>query len=156
MGFEFRTSPRDGFQERKRASHAHHVMVEAAMACVASRLGSASPVPFTFAKLLQTHCLVCLVLSALNENDNTLERYYHVHSLQTRQDTPRQQLQHKLSSPPLPPTHMPDHAHHPWKMGFESTFLGQKDENVRLCVLFKNTFRKSIGYNSIFFYYTNY
>jgi hypothetical protein len=24
MGFAFRTSPRDGFQERKRASHAHH------------------------------------------------------------------------------------------------------------------------------------
>ncbi len=73
-------------------------MVEAAMACVASRLGNACPVPFTFAKLLRTHCLVCLVLSGLNEHDNnTFERYYHAHSLQTRQDTPRQQGQHKPS-----------------------------------------------------------
>ena len=33
--------------------------------------------------------LVCLVLSGVNEHDNTLQRYYHVHSSQTRQDTPR-------------------------------------------------------------------
>jgi hypothetical protein len=30
---------------------------------------------------------VCLVLSGLNEHDNTLQRYCHVHSSQTRQDT---------------------------------------------------------------------
>ena len=73
-------------------------MVEAAMACVASRLGSASPVPLTSPKLLQTHCLVCRVLSGLNENDNTFERYYRLHSLQTTHDTPRQQRQHQSSS----------------------------------------------------------
>ena len=32
--------------------------------------------------------LVCLVLSGVNEYDNTLQRYYHVHSSQTRQGTP--------------------------------------------------------------------
>ncbi len=28
--------------------------------------------------------LLCLVLSGVNEHDNTLQRYCHVHSLQTR------------------------------------------------------------------------
>ena len=98
-------------------------MVEAAMACVASRLGSASPVPFTFATLLRTHSLVCLVLSGLNEHGNTFVRYYHVHSLQTRQDTPRQPRQHKpcsttLTPPPTPPT--------TWKVRFKSRVLGKK------------------------------
>jgi hypothetical protein len=31
--------------------------------------------------------LVCLVLSGVNEYDNTLQRYCHVHSSQTRKDT---------------------------------------------------------------------
>ena len=31
--------------------------------------------------------LVCLVMSGVNEHDNTLQRYIHVHSSQTRQDT---------------------------------------------------------------------
>jgi hypothetical protein len=31
--------------------------------------------------------LLCLVLSGVNEHDNTLQRYCHVHSSQTRQET---------------------------------------------------------------------
>jgi hypothetical protein len=31
--------------------------------------------------------LVCLVMAGVNEHDNTLQRYCHVHSSQTRQDT---------------------------------------------------------------------
>ena len=111
-------------------------MVEAAMACVVSRLRSASPVPFTFAKLLRTHRLVCLVLSGLNEHDNTFERYYHVDSLQTRQDKPRQPRQHKPCSTTSAPPSLPPTPPTTWKVRFKSRFLGPKAENVWLCVLF--------------------
>ncbi len=123
-------------------------MVKAAMACVASRLGSACPAPFTFAKLLRTQCLVGIVLSGLNEHDNTFERYYHVHSLQTRQVTPRQQRQHKPSSTPLHP-HPPHHAQQsprapPLKNEIRINVFRPK----RLCVLFSNNCLTFIGYNS--------
>ncbi len=108
-------------------------MVEAAMVCVASRLGSSSPVPFTFPKLLQPNCLVCLVLFGLNENDIPLKgiiMFIHSRLDKTHQDS------HGSTSLPPPPYPLPASPRAPLitritleKVRFESNFLGQKDEN---------------------------